>query len=93
MDTSKLTEKMYKAMTSNNIGVVKDLSDEFAEQFDLYYFTTQNVTSVDNGFIAGCIEMGELMLALNFLKNVYKMSLTDSIIHVIKVLRKEVTIV
>lgn len=52
----------------------------------------KEVSAMDNGFIASCIEEGELDLARQFLMNIYKMTLQDAIIHVGKVMQKKVPI-
>ena len=52
----------------------------------------KKVSAIDNGFIASCIEMDETGLASKFLQDIYKMSLSEAVVHVGKVMQKKVEI-
>lgn len=60
--------------------------------FGIFPTSEEKVSAMDNGFIQSCIEMNELGLANNFLQNVYKMSFSEAIEHVAKVMKKTVEI-
>lgn len=52
----------------------------------------KEVSSIDNGFIESCNDIGDLGFARQFLQQIYDMTLQESIEHIAKVLRKKVVI-
>ena len=56
------------------------------------FATSKGVTAVDNGFIKSCIDIGEMTLAMQFLKDIYKMEIGEAVAHIADVLKGRVVI-
>ena len=54
--------------------------------------TSRGVTAIDNGFIKSAVDTGNMKLAMQFLKDIYKMEIGDAVKHIADVIKGRVVI-